>query len=159
MKRMSVLSLFFAFIITSCGGGGFTPGQDINILIEPSSISFGTVKIGDVVEQNVKIKNIGSEGVLKLPKTYLSDKSSKEFTFDGPYKTELNPSESTMVKVIYTPQDSGSDTGELVMEHNVPPKYKSIVTLSSLSQLPFITVVPDPIDFGSVSHGDSKELP
>ncbi|MBM4388218.1 MAG: choice-of-anchor D domain-containing protein, partial [Deltaproteobacteria bacterium] len=151
-----ILAFLTVLSFAACGGGKSELEKNINIEVYPLNINFGTVEINSEDFRTITITHVGSEGTLQLYKVYLTDESSKEFSTEGASKTALEKAESTFVTIFYRPKDGAADNGQLVIEHNVPPNFKSVVNISALAQMAHLTTIPNPINFGEVVSGADK---
>lgn len=121
-----------------------------SIALNPTSLDFGVVNIGDSSTQYVEIQNVGSSG-LSISITH-DNGSSEEFSFTPPILSYLDPGGITTIQVTYAPDDVGPDTGGLEIQGSDG----SIVPLDLSGEGVGISVNPSSLDFGAVSIGASS---
>jgi hypothetical protein len=161
MNRGIVALCFCAVLVFSCSGG--KPGSGVAIGIEPTQVTFGKVNQGESDSRVVRIWHDGDSGVLKLSRIYWLGQDQSltkkgDLSFTPPAKLALNPGEETKLVITYTPTDLVNDSGTIVIEHNVPPDNKSLVSVNTMAQIGNLRCYPNPIDFGEVKQGETKDL-
>jgi hypothetical protein len=129
----------------------------INISVNPTSINFGNVNIGQNSDQTVTITNgLNSTGNL-IGEISISGNGFSIVSGGGSYN--LSPGGTRNVVVRFSPNQSGSHTGSLSITHNagnqsspvpVPLSGNGVETIN-------ITVSPISLNFGNVIIGRNKE--
>lgn len=135
-------------------GIGTTP----TIRVSPTTVSFGSVAIGDEEPKTITITNIGG-GELTVSALELTPTSSSDFVFEPPaLPRKLQRNQSMTFEVIYRPQNVGADTGRIIVRSSDRANPAVNVDLRTLDIGPSILVEPDPLDFGVVERGMTKTL-
>jgi len=94
--------------ILKLSGTGSAPGQ---LLLNPSSINFGTVLVGGNQSQSATLTNTGSSSLVISQAAV----SGAYFQLSGlTVPVTLNPGESTQVIVSFAPQSGGPQSGSIV---------------------------------------------
>ncbi len=95
------------------GGGG------ANIYVSPLTITFNSVKIGESASVEVRISNNGT-GNLTLEQVSLSTDSYRAFSlvFQIPLPANLEPGETAVATVTYSPDDYSTCSGTLIIRSN-----------------------------------------
>ncbi len=136
--------------------GEMAPAPDIEL--DPPLLDFGAVLIGNSLQLDSLVWNIGSAD-LDLGAITLS--GSSDFTLDGaPSSVTLAPQACDTITVTYTPSDTGQDTGQVVIPSNDPdedPAYLELI--GEFQPVPDILVDPLLVDFGVVDIGQTLPLP
>ncbi|NOZ02874.1 MAG: choice-of-anchor D domain-containing protein [Deltaproteobacteria bacterium] len=146
-----------AAIGSSCTSKGGV-GENLILEIIPSSVSFGAVDINTEHKQAIKLTHAGTSGTIRFKGLHFTDATSTEFSVEPMTVSTLEPGESTTIIIHYKPTDSTADSGDLVIEHNVPPDSQDLVHVSSLAPIADLISIPNPIDFGDVKAGEFKDL-
>jgi|GEM_PF-2381246 len=161
--RKDVVALYISTVLAfSCSGG--KPGSGVAIGIDPVQVTFGKVDQGESEARIVRVWHDGDSGVLKLYRIYWlgQDQSSRQkgdLSFEPPEKMELRPGEETTLTITYEPTDLVNDSGTIVIEHNASSAdYKSLIMVTTMAQIGSLRCYPNPIDFGEVKQGETKEL-
>jgi len=160
VKTRSLWIVFVSMVFgntTQCSKGG-TPA-DLVLQVEPPSVSFGVVAKDDVADRTVTLRHKGTSGLIRLEGFEWKAGSSPEFTYDPPPVQSLAPTEETAFVIHYAPKDSESDSGVLVIRHNIPPNFATEIPVFATTQVAFLATDPHPIDFGEVRGGEYKDLP
>ena len=153
----SVAAILAAAALVGCGGGKVA--DDMLLVVTPSTVTFGTVAVGESSVKTLTLSHAGSSGVITLNSVELSAATSASFSIKGPDKTSLNPGETTFVYVTYAPLGDAQDAGTLVIKHNVPiQNYETDVQIKALTSGGNLVADPDPVDFGDVPGGQPKPL-
>jgi hypothetical protein len=96
-----------------------TNGSIINL--SPASIDFGSVRKGSSVKRTIKVQNLGLS-VLKVTGIARASGTSTEYTWSpSPSTTKpmsVKPGSSSTLTVTYTPIDTNTDAGALVIKSN-----------------------------------------
>jgi len=135
--------------------------------VSPDSIAFGNVGQGVTSRRELTIFNNGNEP-LSLQNITV-DGVSGEFAIVPDLSipalsgtpTDLSAGTSLVVVVTYAPADLGTDRGNVVILSNDPtrPELRVPLTGNGLEGAECtVTVRPDPLNFGLVARGSTKEL-
>ena len=150
-------------VLAGCGGGLGGKTQtiaDVDLLVTPSEVTFGSIPVGQEDSKQVELRHTGGERPIKIKGLRLeTDSNEGVFSVDGPADTELAPGESTYLVIHYRPTLSNhQDKATLYIDHDIPgtSSYK-VVRISTLGGFAELETVPSPIDFGDVEVG--KEVP
>lgn len=150
---LSITLLTTAFVVQTCSSGRVS--SDLILLVNPPTVSFGTVKKGDTAHRTVTLKHAGTSGTIRIEAVEREDGTSIEFSLDPLPVQELNPGESTVLQIHYSPQDSVADQGAVVLRHNIASQgFKTRIPLIALAQVASLTCDPNPLDFGQVRSGE-----
>jgi plastocyanin len=135
-------------------GTGVTPG--VHISVNPASLSFGNVTVGQSPSQNVTILNqaisigplIGSVGALTGPFSIVS----------GGDPFNLPPGQSQIVTVSFSPTVAGVSSDTLIITHNATEQVSpTSIPLSGTGAAPGINISVNPasVNFGNATVGQS----
>ena len=132
-------------------GGGVAPDIDL----QPSSLNFGNVPIGNSWSLDAEIWNVGGADLSLGSLTLVG---SAEFTIDvDPSFQVLVPGDYTLITVTYTPTDTQSDLAEVEIPSHDPDEPIVILELAGAHEpVPDIDVDPLTVDFGSVDLGNTS---
>jgi len=135
------------------------PGA-INISVSPLSVNFGNVALGQLSDLTVTITNLnGSTGTLTGNVGSLSAPFSIVTGSGG--AISLNPGQSQLVIVRFSPTATGPFSGTLSIMHNAANQNNPInIPLSGTGVIPVpaaITVTPASVDFGTVTIGQISD--
>ncbi|MBN1945454.1 MAG: choice-of-anchor D domain-containing protein [Bradymonadales bacterium] len=142
--------------------------RDPYLVVEPEFVAFGAVPLGTMAVEVVELFNEG-EADLTLLDLYMTYDSSEEmgvYTLDGeefaegPYSPPyvIEPGESMLMEVYYTPANSEPDQATVAIGSNDPdfPIYR--LDLGGSLDAPYLTVYPWELAFGSVGNGITRTL-
>jgi len=130
----------------------------LNLSSTPFEHVFSDIPVGTFIEQDITFTNI-SEMIQEitdiLPGYYDYEDSLfvelSEFTIVNETEFELNPGESQIITLRYSPEDVGTDDAFL---YSFGPDYiHHIMPISGSGILPTITITPESLDFGNVQVG------
>jgi len=126
-----------------------------SIVVEPTSIDFGAVRLGQSADEAVTVRNTGSAnlGVSQVQSSELA------FVIIGETAFELAPNTSKALVIQFSPTLSGQVQGSLIIESNDSSRPQVTVPLSGAGvSAPAIAVQPARLDFGTATVGESIEL-
>ncbi len=141
------------------GTGEAAPVADVNL--DPPSLNFGTVTVGNTATLTSDIQNLGNAD-LTVDNIAPSAGTSAEFSFTAqatPFV--IPPGGSQAVSVTYAPTDVGADTGSLEVSSDDPDEPVVALALAGNGVAPLVcalTVDPPALNFGSIVEGDSSTL-
>lgn len=121
-----------------------------------SSLGFKNTLIGSNSSESLKLTNAGNASLILKALTF-----SGEFTLGSSSKclvgTKLDPGQSCVLEVLFSPKSSGSKKGTLVVETNASPS-SSTIALEGLGELPkaMISLSTSSLNFGKVDLGSSS---
>jgi len=121
------------------------------ISVSPSSLDFGSVKIGKKTTKTLKITNNGT-GDLMIT---LSGLEGTEFSIQGSSSVTIKAKKSYSLKVLCTPTSGGLKTATLEIHSSDPdtPTLEISLTATLPATTPDISVAQTSLDFGSVKLG------
>ena len=141
------------------GTGAPVPVADINL--NPASLDFGVVFIGDSATLTSQIENVG-DADLTVNSIVPAMGTSPDFSFMAPATPfVIPPGGSETVTVTYMPSDVGPDTGALDISSDDLDEPTVSLALSGTGQIvpeADINLVPAVLDFGTVFRDDSAML-
>lgn len=129
----------------------------------PESLSFGDVTVGQPAVLPVTLTNAASSvDPITINGLSISGPDAAAYAVASPGVTVLQPGESVVVDVTFTPQAEGSATAVLDVDHtgvNAP----AAISLSGTGTPPVTTesqlsTTPNSLDFGSVEVGSTATL-
>ncbi len=139
-----------AVAVALSGTGYGLPG----IAIEPPSLDFGPLTVGQTAEQSLTVRNPGTAN-LAVSKV---ESSKPAFAVIGETSFELNPGAFRALSVRFSPTEVGPQQAALLIDSNAPEPQSAGVALSGEGLgVPVISVEPTQIDFGTVTLGQSAE--
>jgi hypothetical protein len=141
--------------VTVTGSGVAAPAPAI--VLVPASVDFGPVVTGSSASRAVAIQNTGS-AVLNVSSVSACSGTSAEFGWSPAAPLQVPAGGSNTLTVSYGPVDLGADTGCLTVASDDPtnPMVNLALAGSGVGQaVPAIALVPNTLDFGTVSIGGS----
>jgi hypothetical protein len=143
-----VLLNVFLFAATATG----------QLAVNPSTVSFGSVQIGNSVSQSVVLNNTGGRNLTISQATV----SGTGFSISGlTIPATLTPGQSVSVTTTFAPQSSGSISGSLSLEYarTYGRLHTATVSLTGTGTTTGqLTANPTSLAFGSIQVGGSKSL-
>ena len=126
------------------------------IAVEPTSIDFGTVILGQSAQRTLTVRNSGSADLV----ISAMRSSNAAFSLIGDTAFQLAPGSSKTLAVQFLPTATGQQQASLTVYSNDADQPSATVSLSGSSVSgPAIATEPTILDFGSVVTGDSAQLP
>lgn len=119
-----------------------------NIALSSSSLSFGTVNVGNTVTKTTSIQNTGNAG-LDVTAIVLGSGTSTEYTFSPAAPFTVAAGSSTTLSVTYAPVDATVDSGSVQITSNDPDTPTTSLAVSGTGVAPQPAVVD--IDITGVS--------
>ncbi len=119
--------------------------------VNPTSLNFGNVAIGNSKKDSVTVTNTGTANLIISSVT----SSNTSFTVT-PLTGTIAPGGSQKYYVTFTPVLNGSNSGKVYFNHN-DPSLKDSISVSGVSVAPIFTVNPQSLNFGNVLIGVSKK--
>lgn len=145
--------------VTLSGTGELAPVADINL--DPSSLDFGTVTVGNTSTLTSQIQNLGTAD-LEVTAIGPTGGTSAEFSVSAPATPfTIAVGGSQAISVTYAPTDATTDTGAIAIDSNDPDEPTVELALSGTGTTPSvcdIVVNPLLLDFGSVVEGTATTL-
>jgi hypothetical protein len=123
------------------------------IIASPDPLVFGNVPLGQSKDLTLSISN-PSDAVLNV--TNITS-TNTQFSVTSGTSFSVAVGSSQNVTIRFTPPSKGNQSGELSISNNSSVNPKT-VSLSGNGTAPIIAVLPDPLAFGSVPLGQSKDL-
>lgn len=125
--------------------------------ITPSSLSFGSVFLGQTSDLTATISNAGNANPLVISNIVSSD---AQFTFaPNVFPITVPPSGSVSLTVTFAPTTLGAQSATLTFTHNAPGS-PFVYNLSGTGADPApVFSAPASLNFGNVTQGNSLTLP
>ena len=126
-----------------------------SIVVDPTSIDFGTLVLGQSAEETLTVRNTGSAdlGVSNV------ESSNPAFTVIGDQAFQLEPAAFKKVGIRFAPTAAGHEQASLNIESNDSSRPTVTIPLSGSGVTPpAIAVEPPALDFASVVVGESAAL-
>lgn len=127
--------------------------------VSPADVDFGELEVGTTSPQRtVTVTNAGT-GSLILGGVWLQDDDGNFQIVGGdcPGRT-LQGNESCAVELVFAPYRLGILTGTLIVDSNAGGSNVPLTGASSAAGTAVLSLSPNPIDFGSVTPGSSRQL-
>jgi len=162
MNRLDFPRLAFLSVLgMACSDYAYKELGDPNatgptIEVEPGSLDFGGVRMGEVGSQTFQIRSVGSV-TLELGTITLDAPGSFAVITEAEGML-LDPGDSADVIVTYSPA-AESETGAVVVASNDPAEPEALVMLNGNGMYPLLRLDPDPLDFGYIPTGTTSTLP
>jgi len=132
-----------SFIVSLIGEAGI-PEIDVN----PNSIDFGVLDVGDTLAKTIKISNVGT-GTLHVSTVYFTN-STATFSIIQSFAGVIPPASSADIEIEYQPDDYIPDSNSLHILSDDPQMPTYVVSIAGEAGIPEIEVDPLNIDYGSV---------
>lgn len=140
-------------------GDNFSLVGDLELVATPSQVNFGSVAVGSESAQEVTLRHVGTQGVVRFTAVVLSVNSS-EITMTPPEVDTLGPGESTTLTVRYAPLDEVHDSGSVLITTNVLDTNggAKVLEIPIVILAPFgeLAGIPSELGFGDVETGLTK---
>lgn len=118
------------------------------VAVDPQSVDFGQVLLGNNATASVALENVGTEPVT-LDTVRIRGGSNAFETDTG--ALELDPGEREERQIRFTPTDSGPASGTLVFDGDAV----AVSELAGEGVEPAVDATPETLEFGSVSAGEN----
>jgi len=132
-----------------------------DIALNPTSLGFGTVFIGDTNTLTTQIQNVGTAD-LTVTGIALATGTSTEFGFTAPATPfVVSASGSQSVTVTYSPADLGADNGSIEITSDDPDEPTVSLAVSGTGEavpVADINLAPAALNFGTVTTGNTATL-
>ena len=137
-------------------GGEDTTGTPV-LLVEPATIDFGSLDLGDSATETVTVTNVGDAELSILD---VSLEAEGGYTITSLSTVLLGPEMSGNFAVTYAPEWSQSDpfAGTITVESDAPSDAFATVELTGLTPTPALELSPTLHDFGTLDVGDSDSV-
>lgn len=128
-----------------------------DLVVKPSAVDFGLVRVGEAQEATIWIQNEGEEPMAPLTVTGITLAGSP--AFQNPWNLipstpfELGPNQSTQIWLYFAPSSAGVFEGTLSIQSNDPDRPFLVVPLSgsAVQPTPLLALEHVPVDFGAVA--------
>jgi hypothetical protein len=140
-----------AVTLTGQGVPGGTPPPTLQV--QPTTVDFGSVVVGNTEVRTVTVTNNDPEGTLTFTVTLTSGSEFGFFISSQPQTTTLGPRQSTTFGVGFKPASDGLFRGSVLVNSNFGSATVSLVGQGREGAR--ILVVPTDINFGTVSVGNT----
>ena len=139
------------------GGGGATKSQYAEIDVSPSQLVFTPLVLGDHQTLSVRIQNVGSGKALQLKQIFIRDEDTP-FAVSDAGASELATDEDTTVSVTYIAGETPPDETMLIIVSNAASQPVIEIPVSVGQASGGLLVIPNPVDFGKVTSGDTDVI-
>ncbi|WP_230469988.1 choice-of-anchor D domain-containing protein [Lujinxingia vulgaris] len=153
-----LLSLLLSFALFACnddgdGGGQISSTDAATLTVNPTSLNFEQVAIGDSIAELITIENTGA-ATLTVDNFRILGETSSAFSVadDSPSSLELAPGELAEVYVEYAPSAVVASSGVLNMSTNDPDRESFDVALNADAPSPQI-FTPEIVTFARTPEG------
>ena len=140
------------------GDRGLIPSDGPDIVVEPSALQFGTLRLDEEERQTFTIRNEGTIG-LDVSSVSVAVGFSFELAED-PGELRIPAGESVDVEVVFSPRGQDENFGQIIVASNDPDTPEANVDLLGMGQVPDLVIDPPSVDFGQsfVPCGDTTQL-
>ncbi|MCB9688282.1 MAG: choice-of-anchor D domain-containing protein [Alphaproteobacteria bacterium] len=156
----------FALALVAAGcsefnlNGGNKPdiGPAPDILVDPPSLAYGTLSVGDQEVQTFTVQNIG-DATLHVSDIVIG--SGIAFIVQGPEtQFDLEPGQTMDVDVAFSPMGADENYGQVLVVSDDPDTPEAPVDLLGFGAVPELKITPDTYVFGDapIPCGDEVEL-
>ncbi len=134
-------------------------GTNAHAAVSPASIDFGELEVGTTSpKQTVTVENDGT-GSLSLGGVWIQDDDGDfQIVRDGCAGRTLGAGETCALDLVFAPDQLGVRTATLSIDSNRGSSSVQLNGVSSASGNAYLSLAPNPLDFGSVTPGSSKQL-
>lgn len=133
------------------------PPPVVSILVDPASINFGTVPVGNSQSATITITNPGSSNIALTGSVGTLSNPFSVVSGNGSFS--LQPGQSRIVALSFTPQAGGTMNANLVISHNAPGNVTNIPLTGTGQALSVgIQVTPNPVVFPTVPIGEAPMI-
>jgi len=127
-----------------------------NIIVSPDTLLFGSLPLGDSTTLSFNVLNDGGAD-LEVSGLDLYGSTAYTILTDASIFT-LAPGESRDIDVVYTAVGS-EDLGQLHVYNNDPGNPEPVVFIEGNGQVPELLLTPDPLSYGKVLIGCTRDEP
>jgi hypothetical protein len=138
----------------SLSGSG-TAASAAAIAVEPTSLDFGSVTVGQTRELPITVRNTGNAMLSMSAITA----SNARFSATPAGAFDLAPGATREVTVRFSPTAAGAQLGTLTVASNGGTATVSLAGTGTAAPTAVLAVDPRSLDFGSVTVGQTRELP
>jgi hypothetical protein len=134
--------------------GGIVQGQAPDIVVEPTSIDFGSLRVLEA-ETASAVVTVTNEGDLdlELRDVRLVESAGTGFTLGPPSSIVLPPGAQAEIFVVFAPGQHTEADGQVQIGSNDPDQPIVAVPLRGVGVAPAIALDPSVFDFGAVEAG------
>ncbi len=152
-----LIAILFMSVV-SCGKKTTAPKEEkvINMVLSLQSIDFGKVKIGQQRDTTFSIENKSNSNAKLVGSVSITGDG---FQILGTTSFSLDPGKKHVFTVQFAPNQSGSVSGSISIDHNATNLDKpATINLNGIGEAPVIMHVDNtPIDFGVLPQGQSAQ--
>ena len=154
--HLSIMTfLVMALIAISCGDDPYTSSGTPEIITTPPNVlEFPRVIMGESVETELKILNVGDGDLSIINLVLRSDSSEFSISNVPDFPLTVKPNDNFSIRIKYSPVDEVLDHGTIEISSNDPDDSLYLLNLSTLNIEPDIYVDPSEINFGRVLQGE-----
>jgi Zn-dependent metalloprotease len=122
------------------------------IAVEPITVTFGSVMLGQSAERSLAVRNSGSAELVIAAITV----PAGEFSLQGETSFRLEPTGTKTLALAFIPTAIGTKQKSLIIQSNDPDRPQLSVELQAQALgIPHLHVEPAEVDFGAVAVGQS----
>ena len=129
-------------------------GVRSEIVIDPVSLSFGTIATGESKQQNITIQNISTTAELQVTNIVSSNTA---FSF-SPTTFNIQPSSHSILRVTFLSVTAAVFNNTLTLTNNSSNIPSVVIPVSGTVEIPIINVDVSSLNFGNVTINDTKIL-
>lgn len=153
-----------ALVATGCSEFDLRSGNDPDlgpapdILVDPPSLTFGTLSVGEQESQSFTVQNIG-DATLHVTGVVIG--SGIAYIVKGPETVfDLEPGQTMDVEVAFSPMGADENYGQVLVVSDDPDSPEAPVDLLGFGAVPELQISPDNYVFGDafIPCGDSVDL-
>lgn len=145
------------FVLGGCGGEDRTRPIDGVAALAPAEVDFGKVGLGTTATEKITVRNQSRAPVRILD--WELEGLGKDFAIAVRGDRAVREGRSTDLVLRFTPRELGVLSRTLVLHTDDPRNARVEIPLRGEAILPFVTPVPDALDFGRVEIGVREVLP
>jgi hypothetical protein len=164
--KLWLMALTFAgaFGLSGCSDESFSEGGNAKISVDPVSVAFSPIPVGQSVSQVVKVRNLGTDTLI-LPADldhYVLEPSDAPFSFrrymtvDGETVDSIAPKGEADLQIAYVPVSEGASSATLTLKSTNGGD--AVITISTAQPVARLQVTPNPVAFGGVANGATIEM-
>lgn len=155
--RLSFLMSALLLAAWGCSGEDRTWAVDGVAALAPEEVDFGKVGLGTTATQKITIRN-GNRAPVRILDWELEGLGD-EFSIALKGERTVRDGRTTELILRYTPKEVAELSRPLVLRTDDPRRAELEIPLRGEAILPFVTPIPDSLDFGRVEIGVRETLP
>ena len=157
----AALFLLLTLTLIGCDDEQFSESGGAILVVDPSSLVFNAIVVGDIERKQVLVRNDGTS-TLSLPfSNYDLSPANADFVFgkmtvDGEGVESLPPQGEAILEIAYVPSGTGA-ASEAVLELKSSNGGSETITLKTVEPIPWLQAMPSPIVFTPGFNGDVQQ--